>query len=604
MVALGAVHSAMQTPETEASLAFPGGIAALPSAAPAIPSQIDQNIPAIIGTGQPGIVTVFCWGSLLPVSAGSCPDPDGSGGGLGTISFKLTQLYPKPQLYPTSGEAVPMLTFDVTGTDTLVVTDNMGGDLDSAVGVVTVRVNAPAATQGGTKGVNEIDLVTGTDETGDAHSVQMVVVDTMMAFGPTGPLGTAAQEQPLLVSYHCDTIGRAPLVEGSPSWLVDPDSDGSQGLDDMYDGLFANKYGAYGPGAGYGSNTLEGDRDLPDVWCGGDTPNNLVDDYVSFQTDLGLFSVDPVAWTLKVGALKAADNNVFLPPIVDVACDQGKSVNIFDVDALYFWSQWLLAVGSFPLAPEDEPTVRGGCDVDGWRNGVVTMMLLGNGEVGTATITGQQGGGVSPPRTVYATFVGEPALSLYLVSPTTPIGVEGGEFTAVVLDSDFRPIGNETFSCSLDPKESGFIIWPQTATTKPVSDPALPGMVIIKILPTRKAVAAGGTLTLTCRLTRDPSVVAVGVAALSGFQSESLDLVVGCNPLASTWPDATPVDTLANAIAPPEALDGIWAFDANSGTWKGFSPAAPEASDLASVNELDAIFVCMNAVGTVSRPVI
>ncbi len=81
-----------------------------------------------------------------------------------------------------------------------------------------------------------------------------------------------------------------------------------------------------------------------------------------------------------------------------------------------------------------------------------------------------------------------------------------------------------------------------------------------------------------------------------------MKLVAGCNPLAATWPDATPIETVAKGVAPPEALDAVWVFDPESGTWQGFSAAAPEASDLTTVNQLDAIFVCMNAPGTISRP--
>jgi len=600
VVVLGVLHPAGHTPPAEAGLGAPGGIAALPSAAPAVPGLNNQQVPAIIGTGQPGIVTVFCFGQLLPVHSGPCD---------GAITFTMERLYPQ-------NSGPPALTFDANGDNTLVVTDNGGADMDAAVGVVTVRVNAAAATTGNTKGVNEIVLVTATDSSGgggcstcggDSRSVQIVVVDTILAFGPTGPLGTAAQEQPLLVSYHCDVTGRAPLVAVTEQAETDPDLDGAQGLDDMYDGLYGEAFSTPGAGLGYGSNSSSvdinprtglPDLDLPDVWCGGNTAA-LYDDYVSFETDLGIFSMSPVAQALKNGASQLAQAlGVFFPPVVSTDCDQGRSVNVFDVDALYYWFQWLSQRVDWPSGGI---TFKGGCDADGWRNGVVTTFLLGNGDVGTATITAQQGGGLGPPaRTINATFVGEPLLSLYLEAPAT-MGVEGGSFKAVVVDSGFRPVGNVTVSCSLDPLESGLIIWPQTGTTGPVSGD-LPGMLMVKIIPTGKAVAAGGTLTLTCRMDRQRSVVAVGVVKLEAFESESVKLVAGCNPLAATWPDATLIDTVVKGVAPPEALDAIWVFDPETGAWQGFSAAAPEASDLASVNQLEAIFVCMNAPGTISRP--
>jgi hypothetical protein len=603
MVVLGALRPAVETPKAEANLAFPGGIAALPSAAPAVPALTDQSVPAIIGTGRPGIVSVFCFAQILPISAGPCPDPDGSSpdGLHGAITFELERLYP-------TGGGLPRLTFDANGDYRLVVSDNSSADMDAATGVVTVRVNAAAATLGETKGVNEIVLIRATDETGDTRTVQMVVVDTILAFGPTGPLSTASQEQPMFVAYHCDVTGRAPLVEGTLPWAIDPDADGSQGLDDMYDGYYTGVYDTFGPGLGYGSNTSgpinpvsgEHDQDLPDVWCGGDTAG-LFDDFVDFQTDLGLFSIQPVAYTLQGGSEQLATVlGYFYPPIVDTDCGTSKSVDVFDVDALSSWAEWL--AGGFPTPVVGSAGLEGGCDANGWRDGVVTMMLLGNGEVGTATITAQQGGGVSPPRTIYTTFVGEAALSLFLTAPAT-MGAEGGEFTAAVVDSSFRPVGDETVSCTLDPPNSGLIIVPQTGTTGVVTGD-MPGQLVIKVVPTGAAVVAGGTIALTCRLDRKPSVKAIGVVTLAGTKSESVKLLAGCNPLAATWADDTAIDTVAKAVAPPEALDAVWAFDPGSGAWKGYSAAAPEASDLASVNQLDAIFVCMNAPGTISRPVI
>ncbi len=66
MVVLGILHPAGHTQRAEASLGAPGGIAALPSAAPAVPGLNNQAIPAIIGTGQPGIVAVFCFAPGAP----------------------------------------------------------------------------------------------------------------------------------------------------------------------------------------------------------------------------------------------------------------------------------------------------------------------------------------------------------------------------------------------------------------------------------------------------------------------------------------------------------------------------------------------------------
>jgi hypothetical protein len=232
---------------------------------------------------------------------------------------------------------------------------------------------------------------------------------------------------------------------------------------------------------------------------------------------------------------------------------------------------------------------------------VVAAMLLGNGDEGTATIQAQQGGGVALLRTINATFIGLPAICSFLESPS--MGLEGGEFIVAVTGDKFRFIGDETVSCTLDPPQSGFIIVPQTGTTGSVTS-ASPAQITMRIVPTGAAVVEGGTLTVICQLYRYRNVKAVAVIPLVTYESESVDLLPACNPVAMTWPDATPIETVVGAVAPAEALDAIWKFDPESGEWQGHSPAAPEASDLVSVDMLDAVFVCMNATGTISRPVV
>jgi hypothetical protein len=86
---------------------------------------------------------------------------------------------------------------------------------------------------------------------------------------------------------------------------------------------------------------------------------------------------------------------------------------------------------------------------------------------------------------------------------------------------------------------------------------------------------------------------------------EVVALVSGCNPVAATWANGTAIATVAGAVAPPEALEAIWKFDPATGTWKGYSPSVPAAvNDLTSVDQLDAIFVCVNAAATIGRPMI
>ena len=82
-------------------------------------------------------------------------------------------------------------------------------------------------------------------------------------------------------------------------------------------------------------------------------------------------------------------------------------------------------------------------------------------------------------------------------------------------------------------------------------------------------------------------------------------VVVGCNPIAMTHPDGTPIETIAGCVSPAVALISIWKFDNPAGGWLGYSPVVPpEVNNLAEVNRLDAVFVCVNAPGTFTRPLI
>jgi len=591
LVALAALRPTADTPVAQADLGSPGGIAALPSAVPALPGVFNQGIPAIIGTGQPAIVAVFCAPppgvQTLPFASGACPDPDGSGLGFGAIALKLTQVYP--------GSGAPMATFAASGTDTLVVTDNSGADQEISIGTVAVEVDAAAATQGGTQGVNEIVQVTATDETGDARSVNIVVVDTMLAWGPTGQVSTASQEQPAFVSYHCDVLGRSPIADATSSFAegILADGDGLQGLDDMYESYYAFT----GPAVGWGTNGLAGDADFADVWCGGNTAS-LFDDFVDFQTDKGIFSVDPGAVALQQTSVTLAlALGYFYPPSLDFDCGEGQTIDTFDIDALAVY-------GAFLFGWPPGGSFEGGCDADGWRNGVVTTQLLGNGQVGVATIDAQQGGGVAAVRTINVTFVGAGALSLFIEAPAA-LGLTGGDFTVIVVDQDGRPVGDETVQCTVEPVGGALAILNQTGTTGAITSDA-PGEVTFSLIPTGASVVAGEELTITCVLDRDRSVSATETISLSTVPDlESVALVEGCNPVASTWPDATPIADAAGAVAPAEALDAIWNFDPASGTWQGFSPTAPaDVSDLESIDFLDAIFICVNAAATWDRPVI
>ena len=83
---------------------------------------------------------------------------------------------------------------------------------------------------------------------------------------------------------------------------------------------------------------------------------------------------------------------------------------------------------------------------------------------------------------------------------------------------------------------------------------------------------------------------------------ETVPIIAGCNPLAWTGTDATPIATVASAVAPSGILVALWEFE--GGVWMGYSPQFPDVSDLTQKNRLDVVFVCVSAAGTFSRPVI
>jgi hypothetical protein len=584
----------VHTPVAEADLGAPGGISALPSAAPAVPGIANQGIPAIMparGDGSNGLVAVFCDpDGDLPFFTGPCGGwvdnnadtewrDEGEGG---VITFVMTQAY---------GDGSLASSFDATGGDTLVCKDGGACDLagwstdpsGTPDGVVAVLVH------GG--GENEILKIVATDGIGEARTVQIVVVDTILAWGETGAVSTASQASPAFISYSCDKVGTRGLT--ALDAVGDIDGDGAAGLDDVFDLLYG-----YGMGLSVLENKLGAffvkDVDIKLLQCGGDT-GSMFDDFVDFQTDKGMFSVDPAAVEIQeniFGLLLAF--GVLTPPSLDFDCGEGKNIDTFDINTLAVWGG-IIVTGDFS---------EGGCDVDFAGNGVVTTMLLGTGEVGVATVRAQQGGGVSPPRTINVTFVGEAALSLFITAPAS-IGLTGDDFSVAVVDKDGRPVGGETVECTVAPTGGALAILNQTGTTGSVTSDN-PGEVTFSLIPTGASVLAAEELTITCVLDRDRSVSATADITLSTTpELESVALVEGCNPLAATWADGTAIATVAGAVAPAEALDAIWKFDPATGTWKGYSPSAPAAvNDLAKVERLDAIFVCVNAAATIGRPVI
>lgn len=83
---------------------------------------------------------------------------------------------------------------------------------------------------------------------------------------------------------------------------------------------------------------------------------------------------------------------------------------------------------------------------------------------------------------------------------------------------------------------------------------------------------------------------------------EAVDLAAGCNPVTTTYPDGTAIETVAAAVGPAGNLESLWEFE--GGLWLGYSPAYPQVSDLAAKNFLDVVFICVAGVGAFARPIV
>jgi len=481
--------------------------------------------------------------------------------GLGSVCFKVQAI---DLATMTAGPTAA--SFAASGADRLVCAEADVCDLSlggiAIDGIISVLLN------GG--GKDELLRVTATDETGATNTVQVIAVQTMFAVPPIVET-QATVLAPLppgfsIIGYRCNDVGKVVFPTPLPLvWI--PAS-----LAAMSDLL-------YGTSA---MITPQGMDAGPLYSCGGDTSGNTTDDLVQFQTDVGQMSLQPLS---------------VVPAITGIGtCPQGKSVSIADGGA---WA--------WPVPPAPPFNIQT-CDYDVAPNGTVGYLAVRTADVGQATVTGQQGSVASSTRQTYVNFIGEPAAGLVptiqlftedlgalpaSVSPVLPVDV-----VALVLNQSLNPLAGKTVTCTVDPKAGLFALLFDRDTT------GVDGMAHFQLVPTA---LPGTEVTLSCSLDGYPNIPpATHTFTVSLTPDlETVDLVEGCNPLAATWADGTAIAVVAGAVDPAEALDAIWSFDAASSSWDGYSPSVPaDVNDLALVNRLDAIFVCVNAVATVARPVI
>jgi ABC-type branched-subunit amino acid transport system substrate-binding protein len=97
-------------------------------------------------------------------------------------------------------------------------------------------------------------------------------------------------------------------------------------------------------------------------------------------------------------------------------------------------------------------------------------------------------------------------------------------------------------------------------------------------------------------------VAAVTTTSRAQDTERTVSLSPGCNMTTLTFGDGTDAATLTTAVSPSTALQTVWRLDNATGTWQAFMPQAPQASDLTSLNLLDAAFICVNDMASISMP--
>src|SRR4030042_1838683 len=113
----------------------------------------------------------------------------------------------------------------------------------------------------------------------------------------------------------------------------------------------------------------------------------------------------------------------------------------------------------------------------------------------------------------------------------------------------------------------------------------------------RLAIAAAGlALVVALLAARGLPVRAQAVASISlPSPGETVELYPGCNNISLTFPDGTASDTVVQAVTPTGAVQALWHHNAAERRFEGFSPAAPQASDLLTVDFLNSVWLCLPA---------
>ena len=104
------------------------------------------------------------------------------------------------------------------------------------------------------------------------------------------------------------------------------------------------------------------------------------------------------------------------------------------------------------------------------------------------------------------------------------------------------------------------------------------------------------------------SAVVAGTAALVGGEAavaqppRVVALFPGSNNVALTFSSGTSTTAVVAQVTPPGAVEAMCRLDAQTSVFAGYSPAAPQASDLRTLVFLDAVFICVNQQASIGMP--
>jgi hypothetical protein len=109
-------------------------------------------------------------------------------------------------------------------------------------------------------------------------------------------------------------------------------------------------------------------------------------------------------------------------------------------------------------------------------------------------------------------------------------------------------------------------------------------------------VAVGlGLVVVALLIHGNSGVRAQPVASIAMPSRGTVQLYSGCNNIALSFPDGTESQTVVNAVRPTGMVDAMWRHNAAQNRFEGYSTAAPQASDLLTVNQWDAVWLCLEA---------